>query len=86
MNLPDSYTTGKIAEMLSDWAGAPGAFTSHFVLGQVNQGLLIARVNYRGGNRKRARVRIHRDDLLAYVHQHHDHMETVARSHFSVAA
>lgn len=81
-----SLTTGECADLLSEWAGCPKAYTSHFVLGQVNDGLLTARVNYRGGNRERARIRIHRDDLLAYIHEYHAHLESRARQHFHVAA
>lgn len=81
-----AFTTGECAELLSDWSGCPEAYTSHFILGQVNDGVLHARINYRGGNRARARIRIHRDDLLAYIHDHHAHLESRARQHFNVAA
>ena len=81
-----TFTTGECARLLNIWSGCPDAYNSSFILGEVKEGLLIARVHYRGGHRQRARVRIHHDDLVAYVQQHHSDLLSTARQYFAAVA
>lgn len=80
------FTTGEVAELLSLWSDAPGGYNSDFVLGEIDDRRLVARVNYRGGTRKRARIRVHVDDLVAYITAHHQPLTARARAHFTSAA
>jgi hypothetical protein len=79
-------TTGECAELLNVWADAPGGYTSDFVLGEIDDHRLIARVHSRGTGRQRRRIRIHPEDLIAYIKQHHQQLDAKARAHFHRAA
>jgi hypothetical protein len=75
-------TTGECADLMNQWAESPHGYSAKFVLGQVDDGLLLARVNYRGANRQRARVRIHPEDFVQYVRTHHVALLAAACLHF----
>ena len=83
-------TTGECAELLNAWANAPGGYSAAFVLGEIDDRRLVARVGGPdqpvGETRKRRRVRVHVDDFLAYVALHHRVLAEKAKQHFAEAA
>jgi len=64
--------TTDCATLLSLSYGGTNGFDDVFVRRQITDGLLRPRVNWRGPNRKRAKILVHPDELRVYVAEHHD--------------
>jgi hypothetical protein len=82
MPVTDSLTTGACADILNELIGMR-AFTPDFILGQINDGLLIARVNWKGETRQRAFVRIHPEDFRAYLLEYHPRLVSAYDTRFT---
>lgn len=62
-----SMTTGEVADLINAVLDMPGAYSRDYIRQEVECQALVARVYDRRG--KKARIRIHPDDFLAWARQ-----------------
>ena len=77
-------TTGDCAEILNAAFDAPDGFTAAFVLAEVDNQRLKARINE--WRKSRRRIRIHPEDFIPYLQQHYAAVVTKALSDPRLAA
>lgn len=72
-------TTGDCARILNAALESPDGFTAAFILAEVDDDRLYARINDRRTSRRR--VRIHPEDFVAYLAKRHARILDRAKAH-----